>query len=98
VNFITISVIDTKGARAAEAANVLADILIRRISGFRQGQTRCCRRSSATTPRSPRSTPVVRGAGGPAAIARGPGTDAQKARRRRTAPSHRPRPASVSCS
>jgi capsular polysaccharide biosynthesis protein len=81
VNFITITVTDTRGARAAEAANVLADILIKRISGFAKDklallQEQIERDDVALAALDARSSAAQKAL---AAIARGPGTDAQKA-------------------
>ncbi len=80
VNFITITVTDAKGARAAKAANVLGGILIERISGFAKDklallQEQIKRDDAELATLDARSAAAQRAL---AAIARGPGTDAQK--------------------
>lgn len=81
VNFIAITVTDTKAARAAKAANVLAGILIERISGFAKDKLALLDEQikqddaqlAALDVRSAAAQKAL------ATIARGPGTDAQKA-------------------
>jgi uncharacterized protein involved in exopolysaccharide biosynthesis len=81
VNFIAITVTDTKGSRAARAANVLAGILIERISGFAKDklallQEQIKRDDAQLATLDARSAAAQKAL---AAIAGGPGTDAQKA-------------------
>lgn len=81
VNFVAIAVADTNGARAAKAANVLAGILIERISGFAKDklallQEQIERDDVAIAALDARSAAAQKAL---AAIAAGPGTDAQKA-------------------
>lgn len=81
VNFITITVTDTNAARAAKAANVLAGILIARISGYAKDKLALLNEQikqddlqlAALDARSAAAQKAL------AAIARGPGSDAQKA-------------------
>lgn len=81
VNFITITVTDTVGARAAKAANVLAGMLVGRISGFAKDKLALLQEQIASedTELAALDTRSAAAQKALAAIARGPGTDAQKA-------------------
>jgi capsular polysaccharide biosynthesis protein len=81
VNFVAITVTDTKGARAAKAANVLAGMLITRLSGYAKDkltllQDQIAQDDAQLAALETRSAAAQKAL---AAIARGPGTDAQKA-------------------
>jgi capsular polysaccharide biosynthesis protein len=81
VNFVAITVTDTKGSRAAKAANVLAGILVDRISGFATDklallEEQIKRDDAELAALDARSAAAQKAL---AAIAAGPGTDAQKA-------------------
>jgi len=81
VNFITITVTDTRGTRAARAANMLASLLVNHISGYAKDklallQQQIARDDTALTALDARSAKAQKALD---AIARGPGTDAQKA-------------------
>ena len=81
VNFVAITVTDTKGARAAKAANVLAGMLITRLSGYAKDkltllQDQIAQGDAQLAALETRSAAAQKAL---AAIARGPGTDAQKA-------------------
>jgi capsular polysaccharide biosynthesis protein len=81
VNFIAITVTDTKASRAAKAANALAGILVGRISGFAKDKLDLLNEQikqddlqlAALDARSAAAQKALN------AIARGPGSDAQKA-------------------